>query len=179
MILPDQYSWLANETGPRILREALKLYGTAETPGPASNPEILKWAVEVGAKRLGIQYKDDAVAWCGLFMAVCAKRAGLDLPAIPVRALSWVNYGTPVAKPMLGDILVFTRKGGGHVGLYVGEDDEAFHVLGGNQSDRVCITRIDKDRLTATRRTIWKVAQPNNVRQIRLARGGNLSHNEA
>jgi cell wall-associated NlpC family hydrolase len=41
---------------------------------------------------------------------------------------------------MLGDVLVFRRGGGGHVALYVGEDEEAFHVLGGNQADR-CASR--------------------------------------
>lgn len=179
MRLPEQYRWLERETGPRILLEALKLYGTKETQGPASTPAIISWASEVGSKKLGIDYKDDAVAWCGLFMSVCAQRAGLTLPSVPVRALSWVMFGTAVAAPMLGDVLIFTRKGGGHVGLYIGEDAEAYHVLGGNQGDAVSITRVVKDRLTAARRTPWRVAQPNNVRQIRLAQSGDLSHNEA
>jgi hypothetical protein len=42
----------------------------------------------------------------------------------------------------LGDVLAFVRNGGGHVGLYVDEDASAYHVLGGNQSDRVSITRV-------------------------------------
>ena len=36
---------------------------------------------------------------------------------------------------MLGDILTFKRNGGGHVGLYVGEDKDCYHVLGGNQGN--------------------------------------------
>lgn len=37
--------------------------------------------------------------------------------------------------------------GGGHVGLYVGETDTAYRVLGGNQSNMVNETWIAKNRL--------------------------------
>jgi cell wall-associated NlpC family hydrolase len=80
---------------------------------------------------------------------------------------------------MLGDVLVFKRQGGGHVGLYVGEDKDAYHVLGGNQSDSVSITRILKDRLHAARRCTWKTAQPANVRRVFLSGSGAVSQNEA
>lgn len=80
---------------------------------------------------------------------------------------------------MLGDILTFKRNGGGHVTMYVGEDAGAYHCLGGNQSDKVCITRIAKGRLHSVTRPIFKVAQPLNVRKIRLAASGTISRNEA
>lgn len=176
--LPGAYNWLNDEGAPRILVEALKLYGTLETPGNASNPEIIAWANEVGAKT-GMLYNDDAVPWCGLFMAVCAKRAGYEPPDISVRASAWSTFGNPSDKPMLGDVLVFTRTGGGHVGLYVGEDAEAYHVLGGNQSDAVTITRIAKSRFSAARRSPFKIGQPKNVRRVMLKPSGGLSQNEA
>lgn len=179
MNLPEKYKWLSRETGPVILREALKLYGVKETEGPVSTPEIISWAQEIGFKLLGIMYKDDSVAWCGLFMAVCVKRANHTLPSIPVRASSWAEWGHYSDTPMLGDVLVFTRQGGGHVGLYVGEDEEAYHVLGGNQKDSVCITRISKHRLSTSRRTPWRIGQPHNVRVIKLEKHGALSANEA
>lgn len=69
--------------------------------------------------------------------------------------------------------------GGGHVGLYVGDDAGAYHVLGGNQSDQVCVSRIAKARCIAVRRCPWKLAQPGNVRPVRPAAGGALSTNEA
>ena len=47
--------------------------------------------------------------------------------------------------------MTFKRPGGGHVGFYVGEDSTAYHVLSGNQFDKVGITRIDKSRLVAIR----------------------------
>lgn len=179
MPIPEQYRWLEQEPAPQILLEALNLYGTKETPGPKSTPAIMQWAEELGAKRLGITYSDDSVAWCGLFVAICVKRAGLEIPFIPVRAVSWVMFGTSVSIPMLGDVLVFTRQGGGHVGIYVGEDAESYHVLGGNQSDCVCITRILKSRLTAARRTLFKGLQPINIRKVNLAKTGAISYNEA
>jgi hypothetical protein len=57
-------------------------------------------------------------------------------------------------------------------------DASAFHVLGGNQSDSVCITRIAKARLYAARRPLYRV-EPANVRPIRLEATGALSLNEA
>jgi hypothetical protein len=51
------------------------------------------------------------------------------------------------APPGLGTILVFSRGSGGHVGVYMGEDSTHYHVLGGNQSDRVSVARIPKTRL--------------------------------
>lgn len=178
--LPTQYAWLAKEPGPRILLEALKVYGTAEKLGPGSNPSILQWAKATGQDRI---YRSDDIAWCGLTMAYVALQAGWDLPLNPLGARNWLNWGHPVTRAALGDILIFWRgsKGGyqGHVTMYVGEDDTAFHCLGGNQNDRVSIERKPKNRLLGIRRCPWRVNQPANVRAIRLAASGNLSSNEA
>ena len=176
MKLPASYAWLGNEPGPKMLIEALRLFGTVEGAGAADNPTILAWAREVG---VGATYSHDAIPWCGLFMAVVAKRAGKEIPATPLWALAWADFGRPVTDtPMLGDVLTFKREGGGHVTMYVGEDAQAFHCLGGNQHDRVCITRIAKSRLYRARRPVYSI-QPLNVRRIRLATVGALSRNEA
>lgn len=159
-----------------MVTEALKLFGVKEQPGDRDNPEILAWAKETG---LGKVYSNDSVPWCGLFMAVVAKRADKPFPDSPLWALNWRNFGVPVAQAMFGDVLVFKRDGGGHVGLYVGEDIYAYHVLGGNQSDQVCFTRIAKNRAVAVRRPIWQIAQPANVRKIILSPQGVISTNEA
>lgn len=176
-MLPARYQWLAREPGPKMLVEALKLFGTLEGPGNANNPTIIAWAKEVGGEVADV-YRADSVPWCGLFMAVVAKRAGKDLPQHPLWALSWAAWGAKVDKPMLGDVLTFTRNGGGHVTLYIGEDADNYHCLGGNQSDQVCITRIAKGRLYAARRPLYRV-QPENVRVVALAATGEVSHNEA
>jgi len=175
MAIPAQYAWLSKETGPRMLVEALKLFGTVEVGGSRDNPTIIAWAGEVG---LAKTYSHDSIPWCGLFIAVVAKRAGKEVVDSPLWALSWADFGKPSPSPMLGDVLTFKRNGGGHVALYVGEDSGAFHCLGGNQSDQVCITRIAKSRLYRARRPIYNV-QPANVRKITLAASGGLSKNEA
>ncbi len=174
--LPAPYAWLEREPAPRHLLEALKLYGTTETPGAKNNPVILGFAAETGVDDV---YRADATPWCGLFAAVAVKRAGWEPVRNPLWALNWSRFGRAADTPSLGDVLTFTRAGGGHVGFYVGEDAGAFHVLGGNQSDRVCIARLAKPRLHAARRPVWRISQPANVRPIRLAATGMLSTNEA
>lgn len=192
MTLPAAYAWLAKEPGPKMLLEALKLYGTLEGAGAANNPTILAWADELGlelgssayAKWVADWYSSDSIAWCGLFCAVVAQRANPDdrperrPPDKFLSALSWGSWGLPAPVPMLGDVLVFARDGGGHVGLYVGADDAAFHVLGGNTRDSVSIARLEKARLRAARRPPY-LAQPANVRVIHLAATGAASTNEA
>ena len=173
--LPARYRWLGLiASPPRMIAEALKLYGTAEAPGGADNPVILGWAREIGAA----DYRADATPWCGLFAGVVARRAGKALPEGPLWALNWQHFGVGAERPGLGDILVFQRPSGGHVGLYVGEDDGAFHVLGGNQGDRVCILRVARARLKAARRPAYS-AVPSSVRPVLLGGDGALSADEA
>lgn len=176
MALPTHYKWLEKEGAPRMIVEALKEHGTIETPGSGNNPKILGWAKEVGADIAKI-YKADSIPWCGLFMAVIAKRADKDIVKDPLWALNWGTFGEDADCGMLGDTLVFVRNGGGHVGLYVGEDASAYHVLGGNQSDAVSITRIAKSRLYSIRRPKYNI-RPKNVRSIILAANGKISENE-
>lgn len=187
------YAWLNAEPGPRMLGEALKLYGTLETPGAADNPVIIAWADEVQAavptpynKWASAWYENDATAWCGLFAAVCAVRSNPDNrperrpPDKYLSALSWKAWGegVPIKEARLGDALVFERQGGGHVGLYAGEDATAFHVLGGNTADSVSIARLAKTRCVAARRPPY-LNMPANVRKVWLAPNGAFSRNEA
>jgi uncharacterized protein (TIGR02594 family) len=181
--LPNQYRWLLQEPGPKMLVEALKHYGTLEHRGKDNNPDITAWASEIGGSVAKV-YVADEIPWCGLFIAVVAKRADKEVVKDPLWALNWGTFGQAVNDAMLGDVLVFIRRTAsgakaGHVGLYVGHDKTSFHVLGGNQSDSVCITRIAKNRLYAIRRPVWKIAQPPNVRSVELVATGRLSANEA
>lgn len=177
--LPPAYRWLTQlGTLPRMVREALALLGTAELAGAANSPVIMAWAEEVGAA-MARGFAADAVPWCGLFMAVIAIRAGKTPPPGPLWAMNWTRFGIAADRPMLGDVLVFRRAGGGgHVGLYVGEDANAFHVLGGNQADRVGFARIDKVRLRAARRPPYR-SQPASVQVCMVKANGRVSTNEA
>ena len=131
--------------------EAKRLMGTREKPGPASNQTLLDWA-----KELDIKYPGDDIPWCGLFVAHCIGSTLTEepLPANPLAARAWRKAGQP-CQAGLGAILVFWRgspTGGlGHVGFYKGEDTDAYHVLGGNQSDSVSVARVAKNRLLGAR----------------------------
>lgn len=167
--LPAKYAWLNDEPGPRMLVEAIALHGTLEAPGSANNPTITGWAKECG---IGA-YSTDSIPWCGLFMAVTAKRAGWARPPNPLWARDWAKWGKPrTGGAMLGDVLVFPRGSGGHVAIYVGEDATHYHILGGNQTDKVCIVRKAKTPILAIRQAPWRVAQPQNVRKVRLTASG-------
>lgn len=174
----SKYSFLKNEKSPAILVEAFSHLGVKEFVGKDHNRKILDWAKEIG---WGDVYTNDEIPWCGLFIGYCAKKAGVQVVKNPLRALAWNDYGTAVEPggEMLGDILTFSRSGGGHVGLYVGEDKTHFHVLGGNQNNEVNIIRIDKRRLAGCRRTAWKKSRPLNVRKIYFDATGEISTNEA
>jgi uncharacterized protein (TIGR02594 family) len=175
MNLPKAYQWLAQEPAPRHLLKAVELFGVTETVGSVNNPVIMGWAKELGLEKV---YTADSIPWCGLFVSVVILRAGRQPVEQPLWALNWNKFGVQVTTPMLGDVLTFSRNGGGHVGLYVGEDSTAYHVLGGNQGDKVCVSRIAKSRLSQARRPQYN-SQPENIRKVILASNGALSTNEA
>lgn len=173
------YDYLKKVTAPQILVQAVKLIGTKEIVGKVHSKVILGWAKELGIDKT---YTNDEIAWCGLFVAYVCHKAGLELPFTPLAslwALNWNKFGTKQTTAMLGDVLTFKRNGGGHVGFYVGEDEACYHVLGGNQSNMVNITRIEKSRCAGIRRTPWKIAQPSSVRAIAVNASGFISKNEA
>lgn len=176
--LPKMYAWLANEPGPKMLTKGLALLGTKEIAGPKSEQTILGWAGEVGLDKV---YSNDDIPWCGLYIAICAKRAGWDYSpkGNALWARNWASWGNKSPGAALGDVIVFKRGSAGHVAMYVGEDAEAYHILGGNQSNAVTIMRKLKSEAIAVRRAPWRAAEPKNVRKIILKATGALSKNEA
>jgi uncharacterized protein (TIGR02594 family) len=173
------YDYLKKETAPQVLVQAMKLIGTKEIIGTIHSKVIMAWAKQLGIEKT---YTNDEIAWCGLFISYVCKMANVEVPFSALAglwALNWNKFGTVEKTAMLGDILTFKRNGGGHVGIYVGEDEKCFHVLGGNQSNMVCITRIEKTRCAGIRRTPWKIAQPASVRAIAVNSNGFISKNEA
>jgi uncharacterized protein (TIGR02594 family) len=172
--LPIEWEWLLNEPGPKMLDEALQHYGILEKVGKGSQPDISQWAKELNLQNT---FTDDDIPWCGLFVAIVAKRCGKTVVKNPLWAKNWLNFGIKALTPMLGDVMVFGRGSGGHVGFYVGETDAAYAILGGNQSNSVTITWISKNRFLGARRQ-YNI-QPANVRVIKLKKSGQLSTNEA
>jgi uncharacterized protein (TIGR02594 family) len=174
----DEIPAVADSPAIAWFQEARRLIGVRERVGPGNNPILIDWA-----DHAGIDYDSDDIPWCGLFVAHCvsATLAGETLPANPLGARAWQRFGTHCDRT-LGAILVFWRgsRDGwlGHVGFYAGEDDSAYHVLGGNQGDAVSITRIAKGRLLDTR---WPATAPmTGAGPLMLAAGDTFfSTNEA
>ena len=181
MRISNQYAWLDKVTdAPLMMKEAIRIgkLNTNEIPGPKSNPEILKMAEIAGVRSI---YKNDDVAWCAVAMCAIAILANKDVPFTGydrLRAASFLKFGIAVTQPMFGDVLVFTRTGGGHVGLYIGEDNECYHVAGGNQSNQFNVIRIAKNRLSGARRPKYNV-MPKSVQKRFLSASGIISKNEA
>ncbi|ARS27012.1 TIGR02594 family protein [Sphingomonas sp. KC8] len=179
MVLPEKYRFLNTlKPLPRMVQEALRLFDTREQPGPGNNPVIMRWVAELADPAVSRVYTADAVPWCGLFLAIVARKAGKQPVDQPLWALNWGRFGSAVGQPMLGDVLTFVRPEGGHVAIYIGESARSYHVLGGNQSDRVCFAEIAKTRLRAARRPAY-TSQPATVRPYILGTSGVFSANEA
>lgn len=161
-------------------QEARRLIGIKERVGPGNEPEIIDWA-----KAAGIAYNSDDIPWCGLFVAHCidSTLVAESLPANPLGARQWLKFGAPLQTPVLGSVLVFWREKKtsfkGHVGFYAGQEKGSghYHVLGGNQSNKVSIALIARDRLLEAR---WPATVPVSGDKLELASGQTMfSTNEA
>lgn len=159
---------------PRWLDHANTHRGLKETPGKGNNPTIVNWLIGLKA-----WWRDDATPWCGTFVAHCFKATGIAVPGAWYRAKAWATWGkaVPFSQCAPGVVLVFERKGGGHVGFYVGEDASHYHVLGGNQADAVNVMRLEKQRCIAAR---WPASEAYTPGPVRLTSWGTpVSKNEA
>ncbi len=136
---------------PAWLTEARRYLGTREIPGAENSPVIMSWAAYLGGWFKSFYTDDSKIAWCGLFMGYLMKRCGFPPPSTLLSAAGWASWGSPLTKPSLGAVMVFTRPGGAHVALYVGERKDAYRVIGGNQGDAVSEMWIAKSRLSAIR----------------------------
>lgn len=181
--LPAAYRWLLNLSPlPQTTVAAIGLLGTKEIAGRAHSPVIMAMAAEVGLT--GAQYPDDETAWCGLAAAVIAKRANKDFTPVGnvLGSRNWLKFGEAADVPSLGDFMVFWRgsRDGwqGHIAQYIAEDDEAYHVAGGNQSNAFNIMRLAKNRLLGARRPVYR-SKPPTVKPYRVAATGVMSRNEA
>lgn len=137
-----------NETPPWV-KELLALDGWHEH---VNKKELIKWLKSDGST-VGDPSK---IPWCGDAIETAIK---LTIPLEPLPdvliknpywAQNWQYFGVK-AQARYGSILVFKRNGGGHVGFYVGENKTHYFVLGGNQSNKITISKIAKSRCIAIR----------------------------
>jgi uncharacterized protein (TIGR02594 family) len=168
-----------NGSNPAWVQEAVRLIGTREKPGSGSNPVIMQWA-----KDMDQWYPDDATAWCGLFVAHCVRigAPGDSQEFNRLSAQQWLQYGHE-CDPHLGCIIVFWRGSPdswkGHVGFLVGEDQDTWHTLGGNQSNSVNVTRVSKHRTKGCRWPTSVLMTPAVSRPFPSVTTRSISRNEA
>lgn len=142
----------AKSQWPAWMLTAEKEIGTRETPsGLSDNPRIVEYQ---RATRIDEQALGDATAWCAAFVSWCLQESGCVNPRYAL-ARNYLKYGTAVAEPQFGDILVFSRgtnEKQGHVCFYVLDLGADFEVLGGNQRNSVCFGHESKAHLLGVRR---------------------------
>jgi len=153
---------------------ALSKMGLHET---SDNSELRAW-LRADGSTLG----DPAILpWCGDFVETAIKLALPDEPHVvnPYLARNWLKFGRS-CDLIRGAVCVFwrgSRNGtSGHVGFVAGEDATTVHVLGGNQSNQVSITRISKARLLGCR---WPTSYPLTGERVQRDAVGEVSLNEA
>jgi uncharacterized protein (TIGR02594 family) len=122
-----------------MIKTALSQYGQKEIDGEAENPTIVNYAKEVGFKWVN----SEDTPWCSIFMNWVAMKAGYEYTR-KANARSWLDIGSVVDEPKVGDVVVFQRGNNGysgHVGMFICKYDDGVYVLGGNQSDSVKISK--------------------------------------
>lgn len=103
----------------------------------------------------GVEIDPSQTAWCAAFVNATLTKTGLDGTGA-LNARSFLEWGTGVDTPQLGDVVVLSRGDNpaqGHVGFFKGFDaDGNILILGGNQGDSVSVQSFNKDRLLGYRR---------------------------
>ena len=129
-----------------LVYTAAQFIGLEEVDGPGSNPIILNWIREIFPG-----WRDDStLAWCSVFMNIMARMCGLENVmrlSTPGLAQGWLRVGEPIELKDIqcGDVGIWRRggpgSGKGHVGIILSRTGDYLHVLGGNQSNGVRVSR--------------------------------------
>lgn len=134
-----------------IIKTALAEFGITEKPGIEDNsPRILEYFKEIGQTWV----KTDETAWCSAFVNFIAKVTGHEYTG-KLNARSWLDVGEDTDKPEVGDIVVLWREDPdswkGHVGFFIKTLGNYVWILGGNQGNKVQISRYPLSRLLSYR----------------------------
>ena len=93
--------------------------------------------VNEARKYIGTNPTGRGSLWCGAFMDLVLKRTGHASSSSPNLASAYARYGTRVSGPQVGAIAVMGRRGGGHVGVVTGIDENGNPIiLSGNTWNR-------------------------------------------
>jgi uncharacterized protein (TIGR02594 family) len=143
---------------PRWLVRMLGEFGVKETPGPRSNPRVNEYAL---ATMGGIPPQGDETSWCSSSMCWTFEKSNIRSPRSKA-AISWREWGIPLAVPRLGCVAVLHRDDprnpkAAHVALWLATIADKLILLGGNQGDAVSIAPYAASRLMTFR---WPLGEP-------------------
>jgi uncharacterized protein (TIGR02594 family) len=124
------------------------------------NPRILEYLATCSDLEEG-EAERDSTPWCSAFVNWCLARSGVK-GTDSGWARRWAEWGEPIDPPRPGAVAVWARGRTsadapiitGHVAFLVEDLGDSLLVLGGNQSDSVCIKAYPKrgyltDRVTS------------------------------
>lgn len=118
-----------------------------ERPGDEDHP-LIQWWLSLCGQSLDAH---DEIPWCSAFASGVAWECRLPRSK-SLSARSWLEVGTPIplsaATP--GYCVVILNRGGspspttagpGHVGYFAGIEEQFVLLVGGNQGNKVCVSR--------------------------------------
>lgn len=135
---------------PPWLIEAEKYLGMEEIPGVRHEGRILRFwqALKMGG------VKDDETPWCAAFVGAMLVASGIAAPhRNPGLARSYLNWGTELAYPIMGCVVVLSRAGGGGHVFFADSVDERGRIggIGGNQGNKVSHAFFERSRVLGYR----------------------------
>lgn len=92
-------------TAQKILSAAKSQIGCGELFSNNRGPDVQRYL-----------NRKDALPWCAGFVSYCLKISGVQF-RYTLRARDFLNQGLRVAKPLPGDVVIFSRSGGGHTAI--------------------------------------------------------------
>lgn len=129
-----------NENSPHWIHVASQELGISEIVGLDHNKRILQYHSETSLKAT-----TDEIPWCSSFCNWVMKQCHVK-GTYSAAARSWMLWGYP-CELRHGAICIIKRgnnQNQGHVAFVVGWDDNFIHLLGGNQSNKVCVQKYAK-----------------------------------
>lgn len=122
-----------------VIDSCLAQASKGEWKETGSNPNIIACYKAAGSSNTD----DRKVPWCAAYATNALKLAGASAKAT-LSSLAYKGYGTSIdindkSKWRLNDVIIFSRKGGGHIGFFRGYNasNGSVLVVGGNQGDNL------------------------------------------
>ncbi len=134
---------------PKYLITALQELGVTEYLD-GSNSRILEYFAMTSYPKEEIT---DEIPWCAAFLCWCLERSGIKSTR-SAWSLSFLKWGREIEDVQFGSVVVLTRTedpSKGHVGIVVGFDPLSIWVLGGNQSNSVCVQKFPRTSVMSYR----------------------------